>query len=144
MLFKVCFSFGPTYTYLCVCNLKWTFLKMSWVDKILYLDFSISNFWINSVNTDWTLSRRLLIVSRVERTAFWKKRSKGSNNVVRSRPKSKKKQRSRRWRKKSTAAPRRSGCKCGRSITDECLSTALKYQQTVSAFIANLNRQETR
>ena len=37
MLFKVCFS--PTYTYLCLCNLKWTFLIMSWVDKILYLNF---------------------------------------------------------------------------------------------------------
>ena len=117
---------------------------MSWVDKILYLNFPISNFGINSLNTGHCLDVYYLNVTRVERTAFWKKRSKGSNNVVRSRPKSKKKQRSRRFRKKSTAAPRRSQCKCGRSITDECLSTALKYQQTVSAFIANLNRQETR
>ena len=57
----------------------------------------------------------------------------------------------RKWRnggkKRSLTRPeKRKNCGCSRSgdPSDECLSTALKYQIAVSAFLVNLKRLENR
>ena len=89
--------------------------------------------------------------TRRERRVRRKWRNGGGNsNKVNAR------QQRRRWRRKwrkggkkrpdATRPENRKNCGCSRSDipSDECLSTALKYQHAVSAIVVNLKRLENR
>ena len=86
--------------------------------------------------------------TRRRRVRRKKKRSSNSNNANA-------REQRRRWRRKwrnggkkrsLTRPEKRKNCGCSRKDTpsDECLSSALKYQHAVSAIIANLKRLENR
>ena len=78
-----------------------------------------------------------------------KKQSSNSNNAN---ARQQRRRWRRKWRKGGKKRPdakrpeQRKNCGCSRSDapSDDCLSTALKYQHAVSAIIANLKRLENR
>ena len=83
------------------------------------------------------------------------RRKKGGNTNSQRRQQRRRQQRRKKWRKgngktgrRQQRPDRRKNCACARqnstTPSDDCLSTALKYQIAVSAFLANLKRSENR
>ena len=122
--------------------------------KVNYLDKLLKNIHIYEHHPHFRVERSAEAGKQnpSENKGTRVRRKKGGNNHSQRRQQ-RRRQRRKNWRKGNGKQGRkqqqRKKCGCARkdrqdAPSDDCLSTALKYQIAVSAFLANLKRQENR